>query len=343
MIKIKILNPKKGRNEATFRPLYFIEDLLRLQYSIDITTSDDYDYMFIGLDDFYDMNKTLKDSVEWGLENIEKETKGGDYFLFDGLDSTSMAGTYEVLEQSNAIYLFKHQLLKNREDYNKVSAFGRWWFGTGSELDISYDINEKNWNRIKLSGMNLGYQLPSYHQHTDISNEKEGICAIYHGHHKPIPANKATAPGIYYTEHRVGAWDALSKLEDKYTILKNRLPKQEYLEKLWKSKLVLSPYGMGEICYRDFEAMQFGTLMVKPSMKNIDTYPNMYIENETYVPVKEDWSDLCEVVEDISTNYNKYAHIPINFRNRFKELYTYENLCMYWYNIFRNLENINED
>ena len=34
---------------------------------------------------------------------------------------------------------------------------------------------------------------------------------------------------------------------------------------------------------------------------------------EEYVPVKEDWSDLSEVVEDISTNYNKYAHIPINF------------------------------
>ena len=342
MIKIKIHNPTKGRNEPTFRPLYFVRDMLR-DYSIDITDSSDYDFMFFGLEDFYDMHKTLDESVDWGLENIFKYSNGGEHFLFDGLDSTSLAGTYEVLEKGNATYLFKHQLLKNRKDYNNKLAFGRWWFGSDSELDVSYDIDNKNWNKIKLSGINLGYQIPDYHSHMNICDKKSGICAIYHGQHDPIPANKATAPGLFYTKHRVGAWDTLSQLSTKYNILKDRLPKQEYLKTLWQSKIVLSPYGMGEICYRDFEAMQFGTLMIKPSMENIDTYPNVYIENETYVPVKADWSDLNNVVEDVVENYEKYKHIPLNFQNKFKQVYTYENLCMHWYNIFKNLANINEE
>ena len=89
MIKVKILNPTKDRNEPTFRPFLFIKDMLR-DYSIDLTESDDFDFMFIGMSDFWDMSMTLKDSTEWGLENINKVSEGGDYFLFDGFDSTSL-------------------------------------------------------------------------------------------------------------------------------------------------------------------------------------------------------------------------------------------------------------
>ena len=44
------------------------------------------------------------------------------------------------------------------------------------------------------------------------------------------------------------------------------------------SKIGLSPYGQGEICYRDVELMQFGTLMIKPDMSKIHTIPNPYID-----------------------------------------------------------------
>ena len=47
MIKVKILNPTKDRNEPTFRPFFFIKDMLK-DYSIDITESDDFDFLIIG-------------------------------------------------------------------------------------------------------------------------------------------------------------------------------------------------------------------------------------------------------------------------------------------------------
>ena len=67
MIKIKVLNPFKDRNEPTFRPLTFIRDMLYYDYSIELTTDDDFDFMFIGMSDFFDKDKSLKESTEWGL------------------------------------------------------------------------------------------------------------------------------------------------------------------------------------------------------------------------------------------------------------------------------------
>ena len=48
MIKIKIHNQFYDRNELTFRGLYFAKDVLR-DFSIELTDSDDFDYMFIGM------------------------------------------------------------------------------------------------------------------------------------------------------------------------------------------------------------------------------------------------------------------------------------------------------
>ena len=96
MIKVKIQNPNEGRNRPTFAPLIKAKNLMR-DYSIDITDSDDFDYLFIGMQDFIDKKRPLSESVEWGLENLSKVS--GDYFLFDGSDSTSMMGAFEVFER----------------------------------------------------------------------------------------------------------------------------------------------------------------------------------------------------------------------------------------------------
>ena len=89
MIKIKILNPDFDRNIPTFTPLFRVKEMLR-DYSINLTESDDFDYMFVGMSDFLDKKKPLQESIEWGLGNLSKIT--GDYFLFDGSDSTSLMG-----------------------------------------------------------------------------------------------------------------------------------------------------------------------------------------------------------------------------------------------------------
>ena len=335
MIKIKIANPTKGRNEPTFRPFFFVKDLLR-DYSIDITESDDFDYLFIGMEDFVNKKKSLQDSIDWGVKNLS-EIKG-DYFLFDGSDSTSLMGSYEVFKQSNAIYLFKNQLLKNKKDYNISSPFNKWFFKGESNLNLSYDIPEEDWKRIKLNGYNLGWLLPDYHSHYSISNDKSyDVCAIYQAYHKEN-YDHLTRNDEFYTQHRTQVWEQLKN--SNFNILTEKKPKPEYLQLLYNSKLAISPFGMGEVCFRDFELMQFGTLMLKPNMSNINTYPNPYIENKTYIPINSDWSNLEEEIEKILGNYKDYLYIVENFRENFKLNYTPHVLCKHWYDIFNNLSSV---
>ena len=138
MIKVKILNPTIGRNEPTFRPFWFIKDKLR-DYSIELTDSDDYDYLFVGMHDFINKKHSLEESINYGLENLSKIT--GEYFLFEGSDSTSLMGAYEVFTQSNALYLFKNQTLPTREHYKTPYAHNKWFWGSGSDLDLFYNIS----------------------------------------------------------------------------------------------------------------------------------------------------------------------------------------------------------
>jgi hypothetical protein len=101
-----------------------------------------------------------------------------------------------------------------------------------------------------------------------------------------------------------------------------KINKSNYLKELRGSKIVLSPFGFGEICYRDFEAMLSGSLLIKPTMNHVDTFPDLFIENETYIPLNWDLSDLNEKIIDINSNYGDYIKVS---RNAFEKFYFFQN------------------
>ena len=336
MIKVKILNPTEDRNEPTFRVMTACKEALKT-YSIEITESDDFDYLFVGMNEFMNKKLSLTDSVDWGLENLNKVTDGGDFFLFDGSDSTSLMGSIEILEQCDALYLFKNQLLK-REEYKKPNNFGRWFWKSG-DLDLSYDIKDKDLNRLKLSGWNLGHLNPQLIEKMPPVNpiKPHDVCAIYQGDHREN-FEHTIRNDIPYTEHRKGAWEIL---DDKFDSRKEKLPQDQYFQYLYDSKVCLSPFGMGEICFRDFECINVGTIMIKPDMSMVLTEPNIYIDKETYFAVNYDWSNLNEVVDEILSDFDRINREVIdNSRTKFVNDYLYENYCFYLYNIFSELSEI---
>ena len=82
--------------------------------------------------------------------------------------------------------------------------------------------------------------------------------------------------------------------------LTGRVPNQQYMLELTELRGLLSPYGWGEICYRDFEAALFGMMLAKPDMSHIETWPNIYADN-CYFPLDWDFGnlkELCHKVED---------------------------------------------
>jgi len=346
MIKIKIFNPVEGKNRIAFTGFLVLQNMLK-DYSIELTESDDFDYAFIGAHDILDKKISLEASVEYGMKNIEKYGKGGDCFLFDSSDSTSLMAAYEVLIESNSKFLFKNQLLKNREDYKEKTAFNKWFFGKESDLNLGYDISEKDWNRIKLSGWNLGYMAPQGFRpevqtwHPVNQNKTIDLSAIYSAHHRP-DSNHGAENASYYMKHRYGAWDVIGE-DPGYTFQKDKLPYQEYIQSLYQSKMALSPFGQGEVCYRDFEIFEFGVAMIKPTMDIVNTEPNPYIANETYIPVDVDWKNLNEVVQKMLDNPKKMSYIIDNSRKVYDELYSAHNFCMYWHNFFANLNGVDSE
>lgn len=337
MIKIKLANWNQGRNEYTFRP-FLIYAKYFTEIGVQFVEAGSYDIEFIGMHDFINKKVSLQDSIQYGIDSLANKT--GDYCLFDGSDSTSLMGAYEVFINSNAKYLFK-TALTTREQYAMPSAFNKWFFGNESELNLSYNIQDSVYDNIKLSGWNLGY----YNNYTNFDtvnlSRDIDVCAIYQGYHKEN-ADHFVRNDTHYTNHRTKAWELLKQSNNiSYEI--DKRPYEDFISILRRSKCTISPYGMGEICFRDFETIQYGSVLVKPDMSLVNTIPNIYIPYETYIPVKLDWSDLLEKIEWVKTHPKECNEISNNAQEIVKKSITIENLLLYWYNIlltFNNIQNV---
>jgi len=334
MIKIKLSDNK---NIKCFGGLLLLKDIL-LDYSMEITDSNDYDYEFVAANEFLDLSLSLKDSIDWGLNNISK--KSGDYFLFHGGDSTSIMGVYEVFTESNAKFLFKKQLL-SQDDYKVSTTLNKWFFGSGTILDRGYDIPNDVYSKMKLTGYNVAHNWPHLQTAYVTSDTRDvDVCAIYQGILDNGNTDHGLRSDVLYTKHRKGAWDELTKIESKYNIVKGQSSPQEFFEVMKRSKIGLSPFGMGELCYRDLELIQWGCLLIKPDMSKVITEPDFFKPMETYIPVKPDWSDLNETIEKVLGNFQNYQYIIDNVRKKVVEMYSYKNVCMHWYNFFNDLSGV---
>ena len=328
MVKIKIHNPKEDRNEPTFRVMLAVQHYFR-EIGIDFTSSNDYDFLFIGMNDFINKKWSIEESIDWGSENVERLGENGDYFLFDGSDSTSIMGGVEVMRNTNPIYYIKNQFL-DFDLYNKPCSFGRWFWGEGDN-NQSYDLTEEDRSKMKLSGWNLGH-LQGHLFEKDIpkvSSKSIDVCAIFQAEHRENYEH-TFRNDIPYTEHRKGVWNTLDK---KFNSITDKLPYQEYIDKLRNSKVAISPFGMGEICFRDFEVMALKSILIKPDMKIVNTKPNIYIDGETYYSVKYDWSNLNEVIESVLDE-------NIDSVQKYRELYDTKHYILHYYELLKNLNGV---
>ena len=73
----------------------------------------------------------------------------------------------------------------------------------------------------------------------------------------------------------------------------------QYLHELQNSKICFSPFGYGEVCWRDFEAVAHGAVLLKPDMSHIRTDPDIFIAGETYMPVAWNLSDFEDKVHEL--------------------------------------------
>jgi Glycosyl transferases group 1 len=91
-----------------------------------------------------------------------------------------------------------------------------------------------------------------------------------------------------------------------------RIPHRTYMAELANSKLCFSPFGYGEICWRDFEAIAVGAVLIKPNMDHIECSPNIYQNGKTYIAVNWDFSDLNEKIAELISDPDRRRQIAVD-------------------------------
>lgn len=337
MIKIKLYGLDKHRNECTFRPFLYARNSL-YDIGIEFTTGDSYDYAWVAQSSFLNKKVSLDQSVNEGLEFLSKIT--GDYMLIDGQDSTSLIGSYEVFKQSNALLLLKNSLLKDRSLYKCGWNLGRYYWGAGDYKLEDFDTYS---NRIVLSGTNwlmthwAGIQPQWYSV-----KKKYDISAMFQYPSMNIVCEHQYNQSSFYDNNRKTVIDIVNTLPYNITKLNNgeRVSIEEYYNRISSSKIILAPYGYGEMAPRDIESALFGAILIKPDMSYIDTEPNVFEDNVTYIACKHDFSDLQEKIDMLLGNYEKFSYIIDNMRYRLTEKMNPNKLAIHIYNTFKSLYHI---
>ena len=100
----------------------------------------------------------------------------------------------------------------------------------------------------------------------------------------------------WYEVMRGRAIEAVDRLEGVRRSPDGAVPHGAYITEMAQSKLCFSPFGYGELCWRDIEAILTGAVLIKPDMSHLETRPELYEAGVTYLPIAWDYSDLEEVV-----------------------------------------------
>lgn len=100
----------------------------------------------------------------------------------------------------------------------------------------------------------------------------------------------------WYSAMRREAELAVRRIEGVALTPEGRIPLDQFLGEMRRSKLCWSPFGYGELCWRDIEAFLTGAVLIKPDMSHLVNRPDLFRAGETYLPCKWDFSDLEEVV-----------------------------------------------
>lgn len=113
-----------------------------------------------------------------------------------------------------------------------------------------------------------------------------------------IHARVAAKGADWYAKMRAEAEAVVDNLATRFRVAhRGRVSHGQYMKELRNSKLCLSPFGYGEICWRDFEAMATGALLLKPDVSHLRLASDFFVPYETYVPLAWKLDDVEEKVQ----------------------------------------------
>lgn len=117
-----------------------------------------------------------------------------------------------------------------------------------------------------------------------------------------VHARFAVAGTPWYQAMRIEAEGALTQISDLAVFKGEGVPLPRFMAEMRHSKIGFSPFGYGEVCWRDYESVMAGAVLLKPDMSHIETSPDIFVAWETYVPLKWDLSDFDDTVRRLAAD-----------------------------------------
>ena len=337
MIKVNILTlgPDSYNARAFLHPITFNLDLisgrkidLGFHYEVSKSTAE-CDLLIIDSKFFKTWYLNRSGEMYNLLESFGKSTK---VFYFDTTDSSGyLLG--DVLPFVEGY--FKHQVLRNKEDYLKP-MYGRRPFTQFYYEHFGIKDSEKNeeffiqledkshldkikvfWNtglaNYSFSGDMLGKlykRLPFkiFVRYPRVFNEPEKSRSIDVQCRVNTNYSKET---VSYQRKQI-CNILSSKLQT------NKLNRYSFFKEMANSKIVVSPFGLGEITLKDFEVFITGGLLLKPNMNHMETWPDFYKKDKTYIGFNWNLNDLEETIQNILENYTNYISVAKQGQEHYK-------------------------
>jgi hypothetical protein len=111
----------------------------------------------------------------------------------------------------------------------------------------------------------------------------------------------------------------LDRIRDRPEFFTGRVSQRQFNRELQRAAVTLSPFGWGEVCLRDFEAVRYGSLLLKPDMSHLETWPDVYVPQETYVPFDWDAETLVDAALHYLEDHDERARIVAQAKDRYLE------------------------
>lgn len=95
-----------------------------------------------------------------------------------------------------------------------------------------------------------------------------------------------------------------------------KVNQRKYYKLMRRSLAVISPFGYGEMCYRDYEAILNECLLIKPSISHLNNSQTLFVPMVTYIPINWEINDLELKINDIFNRHMEYKGIIYEAKKR---------------------------
>lgn len=250
---------------------------------------------------------------------------GARTILFDGDDDPCILWP-EVLDMADLCV--KKHVFTNTDDYLKTTIgktnltdYCHRTFGTSFAEDIIPYVSGLRADQIAkiVLGWNIAQDDKIHYLSRDIP-----LKALEGPRDIDVLCRASVPPSTWTFGMRNGAVEALSRMANRYRIFAptDRVPQAAYYGEMLRARFCVSPFGYGELCWRDFEAILCGSLLVKPDLAHLRTWPDLFVPFQTYLPVAWDYSDLEQVCTPFLQDEEARRRIVATARNRLIEALT---------------------